>query len=197
MSNSSPALTGQAMSDRLSDGVSHTVLLDGSTVSLRRLDSGDLDAVVALAEALTEEERYRRFFTLHPADLEAWARSLTERSSDQYVLGAFDSGTLIGVANYVTCPPPGYAEVAVVVAHNEHLRGVGTALLRQLGLAARQNGLHHFVADILAENYPMLRVMSDAGWRFKRHLDGSVLEVDFDLDNVDRTSSAQGTAEVP
>ena len=165
--------------------VSHAVLLDGSTVSVRRLRSGDFDAVVGLAETLSDEERYRRFFTQHPAHLEDWARSLTERSSDQYALGAFDSGTLIGVANYFTCQPPGYAEVAVVVAHDEHLRGVGTALLRHLGLVAKQNGLQHFVADILAENYPMLRVMSDAGWQCLRHLDGSVLKADFDLDKVE------------
>ena len=176
------------------DSDSHAVLLDGSTVLLRRLDSGDFEEVVGLAETLTEEECYRRFFTLHPADLKAWAWSLTERSSDQYALGAFDSGALVGVANYFTCKPPDYAEVAVVVAHNEHLRGVGTALLRQLGLVARQNGLHHFVADILAENYPMLQVMSDAGWRFKRRLDGSVLEVDFDLDNVESPQVPQTRA---
>jgi RimJ/RimL family protein N-acetyltransferase len=182
------------MGDQPLDQVSHAVLLDGSTVSLRRLDSGDFDAVFGLAETLTDEERYRRFFTQHPADLQAWARSLTERSSDQYALGAFDSGMLIGVANYFTCQPPGYAEVAVVVAHDEHLRGVGTALLRRLGLAARRNGLHHFVADILAENYPMLRVMSDAGWRFKRRLDGSVLEVDLDLDNVESPEVPQTRA---
>ena len=167
------------------DQVSHAVLLDGSTVLIRRLDSGDFDAVVELAETLTDEERWLRFFTLHPANLKAWARALTERSSDQYALGAFDSGTLIGVANYFTCPPQGHAEVAVVVAHNQHLRGIGTALLRQLGLVAKQNGLHHFVADILAENYPMHRVMSDAGWRCARRLVGSVLEVDFDLDKVE------------
>jgi RimJ/RimL family protein N-acetyltransferase len=178
------------MSEQASDQVSHAVLLDGSTVLLRRLHAGDFDAVAGLAETLTDEERWRRFFTLHPANLKAWARSLTERSSDQYALGAFDSGTLIGIANYFTCPPPGHAEVAVVVAHNEHLRGIGTALLRQLGLVAKQNGLHHFVADILAENHPMQRVMSDAGWQCARHLDGSVLEVDFDLDNVE-------SAEVP
>jgi hypothetical protein len=75
--------------------------------------------------------------------------------------------------------------VAVVVAHIEHLRGVGTALLRQLGVVARHNGLHHFVADILAENYPMLRVMFDAGWQCTRHLDGLVLDVDIDLDTVE------------
>lgn len=99
-------------------------------------------------------------------------------------LDAFDSARLLGVANYVTCKTPGYAEVAVVVAHNEHLRGVGTALLRRLGDIAKENGLHYLVADVLAENYLMLRVMADAGWPCTRHLDGSVLHVEMDLNAV-------------
>lgn len=79
---------------------------------------------------------------------------------------------------------PGYAEVAVVVAHNEHLRGVGTASLRRLGEIARENGVHHLIAEVLADNHPMLRVMTDAGWPCTRHLDGSVLHVEVDLDAI-------------
>ena len=52
--------------------------------------------------------------------------------------------------------------MAVVVAHNEHLRGVGTALLRQLAEIATKNGLHHLFAEVLAENHLML------GWRPRR-----------------------------
>jgi GNAT superfamily N-acetyltransferase len=122
--------------------VSRAALVDGSVISLRRLNSGDADGVVRLYESLTDDECYFRFFTLHPAHLQGYARSITERSNDQYCLGAFDSEKLLGVANYVACNTPGEAEVAEVVAHNAHLRGVGTALLRRLGDFAKQNGLH-------------------------------------------------------
>jgi L-amino acid N-acyltransferase YncA len=118
-------------------------LIDGSVISIRQLAPSDTDAILGLYGSLTDEERYLRFFTLHPAHPESWARSISEPSDDQYSLGAFSSGKLLGVANYVACQQPGYAEVSVVVAHAEHLRGVGTALLRRLGEIARESGLHH------------------------------------------------------
>jgi RimJ/RimL family protein N-acetyltransferase len=164
--------------------VSRAELVDGSVISLRRLDSDDADDVVRLYESLTDDECYYRFFTLHPAHLQDYARFITERSNDQYCLGAFDSEKLLGVANFVACKTPGYAEVAVVIAHNQHLRGVGTALLRRLEEIAKKNGLHRLVAEVLAANYLMRRVMTDAGWPCSRHLDGSVLHVEIDLNTV-------------
>ena len=68
-----------------------------------------------------------------------------------------------------------------MVAHAEHLRGVGTALLRRLGDIARKNGVHHLVAEVLWENHLMLRVLSETGWSCTRHLEGSVLHVEIDL----------------
>ncbi len=147
----------------------------------------DGDEVVRLYETLSDDERYFRFFTMCPADLQARARSITEYNDDQYCLGAFDSGDfgkLLGVANFIAFKDPGYAEVAVVVAHDQHLRGVGTALLRRLGEIARTKGFHHFVAEVLAENHPMLRVLSDGGWPCTRHLEGSVLHVEINLDAI-------------
>ena len=100
-------------------------------------------------------------------------------------LGAFDSGVLVGVANYVELSRSGCAELAVVVAHEQHKRGVGTALLRALGHIAKSAGQHRFVADVLTENYAMRRVIGDVGWPTTQHLDGSVLSVEFDLDHID------------
>lgn len=163
--------------------IAHVKLDDGAEVAIRSLQPTDADRVVALYQSLTDEECYFRFFTMHPAQLQNCARSLTEPSPDQCAVGAFESDTLLGVANYITCDPPGYAEVAVVVAHNEHLRGVGTALLQLLGEMAVHNEIHHFVADILAENHLMLRVLADCGWPCRRHLDGSVIHVEIDLND--------------
>ena len=49
-------------------------------------------------------------------------------------------------------------------------------------------GQHHFVADVLAENYAMRRVVNDAGWPTIERRDGSVVSVDVNLDDIDESS---------
>ena len=122
---------------------------------------------------------------MHPTYVGEWALSLTAPKTGIVALGAFESGELIGVANYVELDQPGRAEIAVVVAHEQHARGVGTALLQKLGRIAHRAGLRHFVADVLAENYAMRRVITDAGWPITQHRDGSVLSVEVNLDDID------------
>ena len=174
------------MSTQGLEHVASAKLLDGAVIALRKLTLADVADVVRLYETLSDDECYYRFFTAHPAHLQTSARSLTEPSDTQYALGAFGSGELLGVASYyIEIATPGCAEVAVVVAHGEHLRGVGTALLRRLGAIAKDHGVHHFVAEVLAENQPMLQVLTDYHRPSTRHLEGSVLPVDIDLDAVD------------
>jgi L-amino acid N-acyltransferase YncA len=94
---------------------------------------------------------------------------------------------LVGVANYVVCGKPATAEVAIVVAHHDHLRGVGTGLLRRLAQIARANGIQHLVADVLTTNHLttkhlMFKVLRDAGLRPRLNKSGDGVEhLDIDL----------------
>ena len=107
------------------DHVVSATLLDGAVIALRKLTFADAVDVVRLYETLSDDECYYHFSTAHPAHLQTSALSLTEPSDTQYALGAFGSGGLLGVASYyVETATTGRAEVAVVVAHSEHLRGV-------------------------------------------------------------------------
>ncbi len=163
--------------------MSYTATLrDGATVSLRRLGSEDIDAVTALHHSLNDRELYLRFFTMHPAYLKALAEELTDGNGENYALGAFESETLIGVANYALCDQPATADVAVVVAHEDHLRGVATALLRRLAQIARDNGIQHFVADVLTTNHSMFKVLHDAGLQPQhKSRDSGTVHLDVDL----------------
>jgi len=64
---------------------------------------------------------------------------------------------------------------------------VGTALLRELVRTARRRGEHHLIADVLAENDAMLRVIQDAHAHapVTFHRDGAVFSIDMNLDALE------------
>jgi GNAT superfamily N-acetyltransferase len=165
------------------DGVTAT-LRDGVVVAVRRLSAEDFDRVLELTDTLSDDERYFRFFTVHPGYVAEWAQSLTEPAPGVVALGAFDHGELVGVANYAPSNQPGQVEIAVVVAHDQHDRGVGTVLLGELVRIARLHHERHLVADVLAENAEMRRVITDSHVPVRIHRDGSVLSVDVNLETL-------------
>lgn len=160
-------------------------LLDGRLVSLRALTVADAEAVLALHEHLSDHDRYFRFFTLRLSPLHELVTKLTRRADGVYALGAFDADRLIGVAHCAVVDDPQVAEVAIVVAHEDHSVGVGTALLKHLAPVARAHGIKRFIADVLGENRTMLTVFFDLGWPcrpidygFVRHLEIELPEFD-------------------
>jgi GNAT superfamily N-acetyltransferase len=168
------------------EAFSRAELLDGDVVTVRRLIPSDGDDLLQLYEPLADDECYLRFFTSHPAHLQAWAKPLTENSDEHYALGAFAGRQAARRGQLFRVHNPGDAEVAVVVAHGEHLRGVGTVLLRKLGRVAKAHGIRRFIAEVLTEteNHAMLRVLADAGWHCVWERDSSVSHVDVDLDEI-------------
>ena len=154
------------MSDPATEFAATARLIDGRVVAVRSLRAEDAEAVMALHQHLSDHDRYFRFFTLRPAPLQELVGNLTEQAGGLCALGAFDADRLIGVAHYVLVQDdPKAAEFAIVVAHEDHSLGVGTALLKQLGRVARARGIERFVADVLGENHLMLMVVFDLGWR--------------------------------
>lgn len=169
------------MSDQPLIAETRAALLDGRIVSLRCLAAGDTDAVRRLHQCLGGQDRYFRFFTTRPAHLDELVHQLTESGDRHTAIGAFDDGRLIGVASFAAGDDPHAADVALVVDHAEHLHGVGTALLRQLAHLARSQGIQRFVADVLSENRPMLKVVSNAGWPSRQTQFGPVVHLEIDL----------------
>ena len=83
---------------------------------------------------------------------------------------------LVGVASYEPVGD-GAAEVAVAVADGMHRRGVATLLLEHLVSLARACGVKAFTAEVLADNYAMLHVLTDSGLATRRRFDNGVVEL--------------------
>ena len=123
-----------------------------------------------LAEAydqLSQTSRYRRFFTGKPHLSEqslAYFTDIDHRDHEALVAVVTDSGQLVGVARYIRIPEqPDQAEVAITVLDSWQRRGLGTVLLSELAQRAAEEGIRYFVAEILAENRPMVTLAQQLG----------------------------------
>ncbi|MCS7484739.1 GNAT family N-acetyltransferase [Umezawaea endophytica] len=162
------------------------LLTDGTVVAVRELGAGDVGALLVLHESLPLEDRYLRFFTTSPRQLEDFvSRMATPDDPNHVTVGAFRDGRLLGAASYIVLDVPTQAEVALVVSHAEQAHGVGTLLLERLCSLAVRRGLRRFVADVMTINSRMLHVFTNMGLVWTVTADSDVVHVDLGLEPVD------------
>jgi nucleotide-binding universal stress UspA family protein len=136
-------------------------------VSLRPIASEDKPLLAASFERLSEESRYRRFFTsknaLSAAELD-YLVDVDHRDHEAIVAVDPSSGELLGVARYVrSSDGPEVAEVAVTVADDWQGRGLGRALLDRLTYHARREGVRRFSALVQSDNRASLELLGRVG----------------------------------
>jgi RimJ/RimL family protein N-acetyltransferase len=160
-------------------------LRDGEQILVRPIRPDDREELAAGVRRLSPESRYRRFVT-PTSELSASELSyLTEVDHhDHEALVALEPDSLhgIGVARFVRSrEDPELAEVAVAVADSWQNRGVATVLLDRLTQRAREEGVHRFSAEILADNRPMLDLIDELGDVTMRNLDHGSFEIEVEL----------------
>src|SRR5215208_732410 len=160
-------------------------LRDGRQIVVRPIRPDDRAELAAGMERLSPESRYRRFFTPASRLSASQLRYLTEvdhHDHEALVAVQPETGHGIGVARFVRSPADReLAEVAVAVADSWQGRGVATALLDHLTERARDEGIHRFSAEILAENQPMLELIDEVGQVTIKHRDHGSVEVEVEL----------------
>jgi acetyl coenzyme A synthetase (ADP forming)-like protein len=148
--------------------VTDVVLRDGSTLSTRPVREDDEPRLVAFLSGLSEESRRFRFFR-------ATSRTYLEEVSHQQV--GVDSrrdygivategheGRVVGHAEYLDMGKD-TAEVSFTIADAYQGRGLGTILLGELARIASTNGIGTFRAVVMPDNYRMLSVFRESGFR--------------------------------
>jgi RimJ/RimL family protein N-acetyltransferase len=161
-------------------------LRDGRRIEIRALKPADEQALKEAAKGLSEESRYRRFF--------APKHSVSEKERDFYLnvdfldhvalVAILDEGgceVIAGSGRYIVTAP-GQAEVAFAVGDIHHGLGIGSLLMRHLTAIARDKGLKQFVADVLSENTPMLKVFEKSGLPMEKKREPDALHVLLRLD---------------
>lgn len=149
----------------LVSGHAEVRLADESHMTIRPVEPGDKPLIAAAFTALSEESRYRRFFTpLRELDARQLAYLTELDHHDHEALLEIDvrSGSCTGVARFVRVADE-VAEPAVAVVDRWQRLGLGTALLERLAERARAEGITRFPAVVLAENRDAIRLLALLG----------------------------------
>ena len=157
------------------------ILRDGGTLRLRPPVAADADALLDFFSGLSPESRALRFHG---------ARQITRATVDPWLdsdwidhgslLGSLE-GEVVALASYARMGDSDAAEVAFAVADREQRRGIGTRLLEQLAVRAREAGIGEFVAEVMAGNAHAAHVFADTGFEISRELEGGELELRFPI----------------
>jgi len=165
-------------------------LKDGSTAHIRPVLQEDAASLRALLEGLSphslflryhrrvahvEEEEIARFTNVDYADSLALVVTLPDTAS----------GERIAAVALYSRTESDRAEVAFVVAEEQHGLGIATQLLDALAAAARDHGIYVFEADVLNENQPMMDVFHDSGYRVESRLKFGSYHVHIGIDRQD------------
>jgi acetyl coenzyme A synthetase (ADP forming)-like protein len=157
------------------------VLRDGSVASVRMADAADRDDIRRFFHDLSPESRRKRFFTpAEPSD------SVIDRLCDAsdpsraltLVVHRFHPHDLrpIAVASYLAINTT-LAEVAFAVDDSFQGKGLATALLERLAVAAAERGFERFQATTFADNAAMLEVFRDSGFGIRSKTSAGVVEL--------------------
>jgi len=171
------------------------VLRDGGAAHIRPIRPEDADALQAFHVAQSPRSTYLRFFAAMPRlssrDL---TRFTTVDHSDRVALVVLVGDAIIGVGRYDRVGSS-EAEVAFNVSDAHQGRGVGSVLLEHLVVAAREQGLTRFVAEVLPENRRMLDVFTEAGFATTREVEDGVVMLTVDIAPTDRSMEVMAARE--
>ena len=158
---------------------------NGTLVHLRDLGPGDRDALLALHDRASDRSIYLRFFSADHAAARNYAARLAEPATGTHrAIGAFAQRRLVGVGVFERLDEQS-AEFALLVADDCQHTGLGTLLLEHLIAEARGVGVRRFVAEVLAENSVMIKVIRDLGFDAQITTEHGCLSVSFPLDPSD------------
>jgi RimJ/RimL family protein N-acetyltransferase len=160
-------------------------LRDGRRVEIRALRPEDQAAMLAAVDRSSSQSLYRRFFgpkRVFSKKEVAFFLNIDFANHVALVTVAEEKGRAVIVAGgrYVV-ERSRVAEIAFVVVDEYQKRGIGAVLLRHLAIIARSVGINEFIAEVLPENKPMLKVFERSGFKINTRRGSGAIHVALQL----------------
>ncbi|MEO3873842.1 GNAT family N-acetyltransferase [Nonomuraea sp. B12E4] len=140
----------------------HVLLRNGGIAYVRALCRTDREALHDLVNRSSERSAYLRFFTGGRNSAHAYIDRITSDTYSGHARVARLHDRLVAVAEYIPLDR-GRAELGILLDDAVHGLGLGTLLLEHVAMDAAEHGVRELVADVLAENQPMIKVLRDLG----------------------------------
>ena len=142
-------------------------LPDGRRIEIRAQRPDDHAGLRAALARASPESFYYRFFSVKREFSEKEAHYFLDIDFVKHVaLAAIADeegrSAIVGGAQYIVVQP-GQAEASFAVIDDYQGKGIGTTLMRHLATIGREAGLREFVAEVLSENAPKLKVFERSG----------------------------------
>ena len=156
------------MDPQLVTRAADVLLADGRIASIRPMVGEDEADLIALHDGVGDDNLRLRFFSLNREAAHRYVEHLVHGTGTTVAtLVATVRDRIVAVATAERTGTDA-AEVALLVADDEHGHGLGSLLLEHLAAACRDNGVRRFVAEVLPENAAMIRVFGDVGFEVSR-----------------------------
>ena len=167
------------------------VLPDGTTITIRPISPDDDRRLLGMWDRTSAESRRRRFMGPFRMDEETVKRFTNLDPDLQFavvaVRGRGEDERIVGVARYERDPDDRrQAEFAALVEDAEQGRGIGTALVREVAIAAYEAGITHLTGDILSDNVRMLNLVRELGLEYRSGHEGGIVRSDLEVSMSDR-----------
>lgn len=165
--------------------VAFAQLQNGTALQIRALQPSDRSEMLAAIGRSSNQTLHRRFFVpkRHFSEREIeFFLNADFRGHVALVAVVMDPGRSIiaGGARYIYTEP-GCAEIAFAVDDAHQKLGIATQLIMHLIKIARTTALKKFVAEVLAENAPMLKVFERCGLEMTKRREGGIVHVSLAL----------------
>jgi GNAT superfamily N-acetyltransferase len=160
-------------------------LRDGTLLQVRSLLPSDRAEMLAAIGRSSKETLYRRFFApkkhFSERELEFFL-DVDFKTHVALVAVLWEDGrqVIVGGRRYIVTQA-GRAEVAFAIDDAHQKLGIGTYLIAHLISIGRAAGLTEFVAEVLAENVPMLKVFERCGGAMTTRSERGIVHVTLSL----------------